>query len=72
MDYNGSDAEALLRRYVSLRDPRDFEAIVTRFAGMVIGVAQRRTGDRGTAEEVAQNVFTLLAANAADAWEGAR
>ncbi len=62
----GPDAKALWKRYVQRRDPHDFEAIVSRFAGMVIGVAQRRTGDQGTAEEVAQNVFTLLARKAAE------
>ena len=60
MDSHPQEPAYLLTRYRASLEASDFEAIVERYAGMVIGVAQRRSGDRGLAEEVAQNVFALL------------
>ncbi len=59
-----SDAE-LIRRWAGDRDEAAFRALVERYAGLVHGVAWRRTGgDRLLAEEVVQNVFALLARKA--------
>ena len=58
-----SDAE-LLRDYRSLGDENAFRQLVDRHAGLVHGVARRRTGDGELAREVAQQVFLLLAKNA--------
>jgi RNA polymerase sigma factor (sigma-70 family) len=58
-----SDA-ALLDRYVTHRDEAAFRQIVERHAGMVLGVARRRTGDAVLGEEAGQIVFTLLARKA--------
>ncbi len=41
-----------------------FEALVRRYLGFVLGIAMRRTGDRALAEEIAQNVFLVLARKA--------
>ncbi|HEX2747773.1 MAG TPA: sigma-70 family RNA polymerase sigma factor [Verrucomicrobiales bacterium] len=58
-----SDAQ-LLDRYVTHRDEAAFRQIVERHAGMVLGVARRRTGDAVLGEEAGQIVFTLLARKA--------
>ncbi len=58
-----SDAQ-LLDRYVTHREEAAFRRIVERHAGMVLGVARRRTGDMALAEEAGQMVFTLLARKA--------
>lgn len=56
--------EALLRAFAKSGAETAFRELVRRHLGMVMGVAMRRTGDRGLAEEVAQQVFTALAAKA--------
>lgn len=56
--------EALLRAFEKSGAETAFRELVRRHLGMVMGVAMRRTGDRGLAEEVAQQVFTALAAKA--------
>src|SRR6188474_2061028 len=58
-----SDA-SLLDRYATQRDESAFRQLVERHAGMVLGVAQRRTGDATLGEEAGQIVFTLLARKA--------
>ncbi len=63
----GSDDE-LLRRYTrSGGDDADraFRLLVDRYAGLVFSIAWRRVGERELAEEVAQNVFAVLARKAA-------
>ncbi|MDA0813221.1 MAG: sigma factor, partial [Verrucomicrobia bacterium] len=54
----------LLANFVSHRDEDSFEALVDKYLPLVLGVAIRRTGSRAIAEEIAQNVFTLLAQKA--------
>ena len=51
----------LLERFRQKHDPKAFETIVARHLGMVLGVAQRKTGDPSAAEEIAQNTFVVLA-----------
>ncbi|MFO1448390.1 MAG: sigma-70 family RNA polymerase sigma factor [Opitutaceae bacterium] len=59
-----TDAE-LLQRYVDQRDESAFEAIVSRYLGLVHGSACRRLGARShLAEDVCQRVFTALARRA--------
>ncbi len=58
------DDEVLLRAFAESGAETAFRELVRRHLGMVMGVAMRRTGDRGLAEEVAQQVFTALAAKA--------
>lgn len=55
-----SDSE-LLQRFAAAGDQAAFTELVGRHAGMVRGVAWRRTQDWTAAEEVAQNVFAILA-----------
>ncbi len=54
----------LLSNFVATRSEAAFCALVKQHIDMVIGVAMRRTGNREMAEEVAQNVFTILARKA--------
>lgn len=61
MDISDSD---LLQRFVSNGDQAAFTTLVGRHAGMVRGAAWRRTQDWTLAEEVAQNVFAILARKA--------
>lgn len=56
--------EVLLRAFAEAGAEAPFRELVRRHLGMVLGVAMRRTGDRGLAEEVTQQVFTALAAKA--------
>ncbi|MCD6051957.1 MAG: hypothetical protein K0Q55_3375 [Verrucomicrobia bacterium] len=58
------DDEVLLRAFVEAGTETAFRELVRRHLGMVMGVAMRRMGDRGLAEEVAQQVFTALAGKA--------
>ncbi len=53
------------RRFVESRDEIAFRSLVDAHLGMVFGVAMRRLGDRGLAEEVSQNVFARLGQKAA-------
>ncbi len=54
----------LLDRFRQSRDASAFQELVGRYLGMVLGVAQRKTGDAGAAEEIAQNTFSILARKA--------
>jgi RNA polymerase sigma factor (sigma-70 family) len=56
--------EALLQSFADSGSQDAFGALVRKYLGMVLGVAIRRTGDRAMAEEIAQNVFTILARKA--------
>jgi RNA polymerase sigma factor (sigma-70 family) len=60
------DAE-LLRLYVEGRSESAFSTLVDRHLPLVFHAALRRTGNRQTAEDVAQHVFIALARNAAPA-----
>ncbi len=53
-----------LARYVADDSEEAFQALVRQYAGMVLATALRRTGDRCAAEEISQNVFTILARKA--------
>ncbi len=56
--------DSLIRKFASTGatgDEAAFSALVARHAPMVLGVALRRTGCRSTAEDVCQQVFTILA-----------
>ena len=59
-----SDSE-LLQDFVRSGSQSAFRKLTERFAGLVFSVAFRRTGRRGLAEEVAQNVFAVMARKAA-------
>jgi RNA polymerase sigma factor (sigma-70 family) len=56
--------EALLRAFAGSGSEKAFGALVEKYLGMVLGIATRRTGDRALAEEIAQDVFTILARKA--------
>ena len=56
--------QQLLRRFASGRDESAFRALAGKYTGLVYGVALRRTGDPGAAEEVVQLVFLALAKKA--------
>jgi RNA polymerase sigma-70 factor, ECF subfamily len=56
--------EELLRR-VGLRDHAAFETLYRRYARSVLGLALRRLGDRGRAEDALQETFTAI-------WRAAR
>lgn len=59
------DAE-LLQRWAARADEAAFRRLVERYAGLVHGVAVRRTGgQQALAQEIGQNVFTMLARKAA-------
>src|SRR5688572_25247356 len=60
---DASPAE-LLREFVGVRSGEAFAELVRRYAGLVTGTAARVTGSRETAEDVAQEVFALLASKA--------
>jgi RNA polymerase sigma factor (sigma-70 family) len=51
----------LLRRFSATGDEEAFRGLVQRHAPMVQGVALRKTGDPGLADEVTQSVFAVLA-----------
>lgn len=59
------DAE-LLHKYVQSRDHEAFRVLAERHAGMVYGVALRRTTRPEIAEEAAQTAFVKLARKASD------
>ncbi len=54
----------LLREYVEQGKEAAFRALVDRYLNLVYGAAFRQSRDATVAEEVAQNVFTLLAQRA--------
>jgi RNA polymerase sigma-70 factor (ECF subfamily) len=56
--------EVLVRR-VAFGDERALSALYDRYAGLVYGTGMRYLGDRGTAEELVQDVFTSVWRNAA-------
>jgi RNA polymerase sigma factor (sigma-70 family) len=56
--------EALLQAFTNCGSESAFAKLVEKYLGMVLGVATRRTGDRALSEEIAQNVFTVLARKA--------
>lgn len=58
------DDDHLLSTYVGDRSEGSFRRLVERYHGLVRGVALRHTPHRPLAEEVVQNVFTLLARKA--------
>ncbi|HEX2750187.1 MAG TPA: sigma-70 family RNA polymerase sigma factor, partial [Verrucomicrobiales bacterium] len=62
---NDHDDMTLLRAWARDRSEAAFRGVVERYAGLVFGVALRRTGDRSMAEEAVQNVFSDLARKAA-------
>jgi RNA polymerase sigma factor (sigma-70 family) len=64
-----SDAE-LLRDYRRRGDESAFRQLVERHSGLIHGTALRRTGDIEFAREVSQQVFLLLAKNAARLYAG--
>ena len=59
-----ADDQSLLLAHVRDADQGAFAALVRRHVDLVFGSACRLLGDRGAAEEVAQNVFTTLARKA--------
>lgn len=59
-----ADDNTLLRRFADTRDEEAFRALVDKYAGVVYGVARRRTGSDEAAEEIAQDVFLALARKA--------
>ncbi|HET6407333.1 MAG TPA: sigma factor, partial [Chthoniobacteraceae bacterium] len=56
--------EALLKEFADSGSEKAFGALVEKYLGMVLGIATRRTSDRTLAEEVAQDVFAILARKA--------
>lgn len=54
----------LLLSFARTKDEAAFRTLAERHAGLVYSVARRRTGQHGLAEEVAQNVFAVLARKA--------
>ncbi len=56
-----TDEKSLLTRYVATGDEQCFQELVDRYLGMVLGCARRSIRNRELAQEVAQNVFTVLA-----------
>lgn len=59
------DDHELLQRYLGNRSQDSFQELVERHIGMVYAAARRMIGDIHLAEEVAQNVLTTLAHQAA-------
>lgn len=59
-----SPDKELVGDYVARGSEAAFRALVSRYLGLVYGTALRQVGDRGTAEEIAQNVFMSLARKA--------
>jgi RNA polymerase sigma factor (sigma-70 family) len=56
-----NDDHELLQRYVRKGEQEAFRELVSRYAGLVYSAAMRHVREAVLAEEVAQNVFTLLA-----------
>jgi RNA polymerase sigma factor (sigma-70 family) len=53
-----------LDEFARTRDEKSFRRVVDEFGGLVLSAAHRRTNDRELAEEVAQNVFAIMARKA--------
>lgn len=62
---NGRTDEALLKHFVDHGSDAAFQELVEKHLGMVLGAAKRRVGNRALAEDVAQDVFAILARKAA-------
>lgn len=60
-----TDDSALLRRYAEGNSGEAFSALVTRHINLVYSVALRQAGNPGSAEEIMQAVFIILARKAA-------
>ena len=56
--------DALLSEFARSGSSAAFRTLTDRYAGLVYSAAYRRTGQRGLAEEAAQNVFAVLARKA--------
>ena len=56
---------SLLRQFAQERSETALRFLTERHLNLVFGTALRRTGDRGAAEEITQNVFIALARKAA-------
>src|SRR4051794_41909511 len=63
-----SDAELLAR--VGDRDREAFEVLYGRYVRSVFGLALRKLGDRGHAEDAVQEAFTAVWRPAATYWPG--
>ncbi len=59
------DDRDLLRQFVDCGDEQALRALVNKYAGLVYGVAMRRTGKPEAAEEIAQNVLLAFSLKAA-------
>ena len=64
MSSHKSEDLELLRKFSETGNQSAFRALVERYTGLVYGVALRRTGDAHLSEEIAQNVFLILARKA--------
>lgn len=56
--------QSLLNQFARSGSEDAFRALVSRHLGLVLTVAERRTGSRSHAEDIAQNVFAALAGKA--------
>jgi RNA polymerase sigma factor (sigma-70 family) len=56
--------QTLLKRFAANRSEEAFRDLAAKHLGMVLGIAQRRIGNRSQAQDVAQNVFAALARKA--------
>ena len=56
--------QSLLNQFARSGSEDAFRALVSRHLGLVLTVAERRTGNRSQAEDIAQNVFSALAGKA--------
>lgn len=55
---------AALRDYAKHQSAKAFALLAERYAGLVYGTARRRTGSHELSQEIAQNVFAILARKA--------
>ena len=55
---------AALRDYAEHQSAKAFAILAERYAGLVYGTARRRTGSHELSQEIAQNVFAILARKA--------
>lgn len=62
---SGEPTDGVLIERVAMRDRVAFEELYRRFARPVLGLALRRIGDRGRAEDAVQDTFTAV-------WRSAR